>query len=159
MKSLPDCLHALIRCAGGDGNLLFNVGPMPTGEIEPRQIGRLQEMGAWLARNGESIYGTRGGPWKSTQTLASTRRGNTVYLHVLQWPGASVTLPNLPVKVRSASVLAGGKATVTQTGDKLVISVPERYHQPVDTVVKLKLNGSAMEIAPITITPNREESK
>ncbi len=151
MKSLQECLHALIRCAGGDGNLLFNVGPMPTGEIEPRQVGRLQEMGAWLAKNGESIYGTRGGPWKSTQTLASTRRGNVVYLHVLRWQGENLTLPSLPVKVRSASVLSGGKATVIQDRDKLVISVPERYHQPVDTVVKLKLNGSAMEIAPLTI--------
>ena len=83
MKSLEECLQALDPCAGGDGNLLFNVGPMPTGEIEPRQVERLKEMGAWLAKNGESIYGTRGGPWKPTKTLASTRKGSTVYLHVL----------------------------------------------------------------------------
>jgi alpha-L-fucosidase len=36
---------------------------MPTGEIAPEQVERLKEMGAWLARNGESIYGTRGGPF------------------------------------------------------------------------------------------------
>ncbi len=53
----------MITCAGGDGNLLLNVGPMPTGEIEARQAERLKEMGAWLAKNGASIHGTRGGPF------------------------------------------------------------------------------------------------
>ena len=48
MKSLQQCLDTLIRCAGGDGNLLFNVGPMPDGRIEPRQVERLKEMGEWL---------------------------------------------------------------------------------------------------------------
>jgi len=64
MKSLQQCLHSLVLCAGGDGTLLFNVGPMPDGRIEPRQVERLKEMGAWLARYGDTIYRTRGGPWK-----------------------------------------------------------------------------------------------
>ena len=63
MKSLTECIHTLIQAAGGDGNLLFNVGPMPDGRIEPRQVERLEEMGAWLDRYGEAIYGTRGGPF------------------------------------------------------------------------------------------------
>ena len=50
MKSKKECLDTLIRCAGGDGNLLFNVGPMPDGRIEPRQVERLKEMGLWLAK-------------------------------------------------------------------------------------------------------------
>ena len=46
VKSLKECLQALINTVGGDGNLLFNVGPMPDGRIEPRQVERLKEMGA-----------------------------------------------------------------------------------------------------------------
>lgn len=83
MKTLSECLQTLIRTAGGDGNLLFNVGPMPTGEIEPRQVERLEEMGAWLAQYGRSIYGTRGGPFKPARHLVSTRKDNTIYLHIL----------------------------------------------------------------------------
>jgi NADH-quinone oxidoreductase subunit F len=41
MSSLKDCIAMLVGCAGGDGNLLFNVGPMPDGRIEPRQVARL----------------------------------------------------------------------------------------------------------------------
>ena len=33
-------MDMLIRCAGGDGNMLLNVGPMPTGEIAPEQASR-----------------------------------------------------------------------------------------------------------------------
>jgi alpha-L-fucosidase len=66
VKSLEQCLHGLIRSAGGDGNLLFNVGPKPDGTIEPLQAQRLKEMGQWLEEYGYTIYGTRGGPFKPT---------------------------------------------------------------------------------------------
>lgn len=158
IKSVRETVHILVNCAGGDGNLLLNVGPMPDGRIEPRQVAVLEGVGAWLKKNGESIYGTRGGPWKPTKNIASTRRGSTVYLHIMQRQGQSVTLPSLPVKVRSASVLSGGKAGVIQEGGKLIISVPEPAHDPLDTVVKVKLDGSAMEIAPLTIGPNNKDS-
>ena len=87
VKSLEQCLHSLIRSAGGDGNLLFNVGPKPDGTIEPLQVERLKEMGKWLEKYGYSIYGTRGGPFKPTDWGVSTRKGNKVYLHILKWSG------------------------------------------------------------------------
>jgi alpha-L-fucosidase len=40
VKSLEQCLHSLIRSAGGDGNLLFNVGPMSDGRIHIWYQGR-----------------------------------------------------------------------------------------------------------------------
>ncbi len=158
MKSLPDCLHALIRCAGGDGNLLFNVGPMPTGEIEPRQVERLQQMGAWLGQHGESIYGTRGGPWKSTRTLASTRKGSTVYLHLLSSAKSSVTLPPLPRKIKDASLLAGGQVTFRQTDHAVEISMAAQPLDPVDTIIKLELDGSAMDLPAVSVSPEVKAS-
>ncbi len=67
IKSAGEVIHVLAQCAGGDGNLLLDVGPMPDGRIEPRQVAVLKQVGAWLDKNGESIYGTRGGPWKPTK--------------------------------------------------------------------------------------------
>jgi alpha-L-fucosidase len=158
MKSLPECLQALIRCAGGDGNLLFNVGPMPTGEIEPRQVERLQEMGAWLAKNGESIYGTRGGPWKSTKTLASTRKGSTIYLHVLNSAKSSLTLPPLSRKIKAAAALSGGKVVFNQTDLAVEITLPAQRLDPIDTIIKLDLDGSAMDIPAVSMTPDVKAS-
>ena len=153
MKSLEQCLQSLVLCAGGDGNLLFNVGPMPDGRIEPRQVARLREMGAWLAKYGRAVYGTRGGPWKPREDVASTRKDSTVFLHVLRWEQDSLTLPNLPKKIVRSSVLTGGKAQVRQTGDSVVISVRPQDRQKIDTILALKLEGSAMDLAPIELPP------
>lgn len=74
-----------MNCAGGDGNILLNVGPQPDGEINAEQVGCLRKVGAWVAENEESIYGTRGGPYKPGKWGGSTRRENTIYLHILNW--------------------------------------------------------------------------
>ena len=151
MKSLKQCIDTLVRVVGGDGNLLFNVGPMPDGRIEPRQVTRLEEMGDWLEKYGQSIYATRGGPFKTTARLASTHKGDTVYLHILQWPGDTITLPRLPKKIVSSSLLTGGTATVKQTQEAIHISVPEAYRRELDIIVKLQLDGPAGDIEPIAI--------
>jgi alpha-L-fucosidase len=151
MKSLKDCLQTLIRTAGGDGNLLFNVGPMPTGEIEPRQVERLKEVGAWLAKGGPSIYATRGGPFKPGKYGVSTRKGKTVYVHVMSWPGDTLTLPAIPAKIVRSSALTGGKVTVKQTDAGLEVSLPAADRQEIDTVIALELDRPAMEIEPLTV--------
>jgi len=93
LKSGKECIHTLIHTIGGDGNLLFNVGPMPDGRIEPRQLDRLKEMGNWISKNQEAVYGTRGGPYLPTDKMVSTNKGNKIYLFLLEDPGEELTLP------------------------------------------------------------------
>jgi len=76
IKSLKQCIDTLVTCAGRSGNLALNTNPMPNGQIEPRQAERFREIGAWLSQYGESIYGTRGGPFWATSRVVSTRKGN-----------------------------------------------------------------------------------
>ena len=152
MKTLPECLQTLIRTAGGDGNLLFNVGPMATGEIEPRQVERLKEMGAWLEKYGESVYGTRGGPYKPAKHVVSTRKGATIYLHIFAWPSEVLVLPALPAKVLQSSVLTGGSATVTQSAAGVEITVPEADRRDIDTIVAITLDKPALDIAPLVVS-------
>ncbi|MDX1285547.1 MAG: alpha-L-fucosidase, partial [Draconibacterium sp.] len=82
MKSFDECMQTLIKTVGGGGNLLFNVGPMPDGRIEQRQVDRLLEMGDWLKKYGESIYEAKGGPYKPSQKMASTRKDKSIYIHL-----------------------------------------------------------------------------
>ena len=153
IKSLEQCLQTLIRTNGGDGNLLFNVGPMPTGKIEEDQVKRLKEMGAWLAKNGTSIYGTRGGPWKPAPQIVSTRKGNKIYLHLLQKVTGAVDLPALPVAIQSAKLLSGPAIKTTTHDDQLSFEIPDKAWDVIDTIVELTLAGSAMDIAPINPLP------
>jgi alpha-L-fucosidase len=151
LKSLKQCIQTLVRVVGGDGNFLFNVGPMPDGRIEPRQVKRLKEMGAWLNKYGQSIYSTRGGPFKPGAWGASTYRGNSVYVHILNWSGDKLVLPGIPRRIVASSALTGGTVSVEQTADSIDISVPESHRQEIDTIVKLQLNGPAGEIAPVSL--------
>jgi alpha-L-fucosidase len=148
MKTLAECVRTLAACAGGDGNLLLNVGPMPTGEVEPRQAARLREIGGWLRTHGESVYGTRGGPWKPGAWGVSTRRGDVVYVHVLDGPGDALVLPSLERRVVEASVLGGGRAEARPTAGGLELRVAPGARRSIDTVVRLRLDGPAEPLAP-----------
>ena len=135
-----ECLRHLVRCAGGGGNLLMNVGPLPTGQIDPREADRLARMGEWLSRYGESIYGTRGGPFPPGDWGVSTHKGNSIYVHVLRWPEGEFELPALERRVRTARLLSGGKASVQQTPQGLRVTVALADHVEPDTVVVLELD-------------------
>jgi alpha-L-fucosidase len=149
MKSLEECIQALIRTNGGDGNLLFNVGPEPTGEIEPRQVERLKEMGAWLAKNGEAVYATRGGPWKPSSNMVSTRKGNKIYLHFLSKVDELISVPALPVAIKSAKLLNGPAIKTSTSDESLSFEIPANSWDAIDTIVELTIDGDAMDIAPL----------
>ena len=151
LKSLKQCIDTLVMVVGGDGNLLFNVGPMPDGLIEPRQVERLKEMGDWLKEYGQGIYATRGGPFRTGPWGASTHKDNTIYVHILSWPGEKLSLPPIPKKIIASSVLTGGTATVMQTEESIEISVPKAYRRELDTIIKLELDGPAGEITPLSL--------
>jgi len=145
VKSLKQCIDTLVRCAGGDGNLALNTNPMPDGRIEPRQVERYRQIGAWLGQFGESIYATRGGPFRPGQWGAATCKGKTVYVHVLDWRRALVVLPPFDRKIVKSSVVTGGSATVKQTDACIEISVAAAHRQELDTIVSLTLDGPAFE--------------
>ena len=152
IKSVHHLVTMLVKAAGRDGNFILNVGPRPDGQIDPAQASRLREMGEWLKRNGESIYGTRGGPYLPGEYGVSTRRGTAVYVHVLQWPGPRFELPVLPARVVSATRLDGGRLSFEQDEYRLVLSVPDGACDAIDTIVKLELDRSADAFALIEPT-------
>jgi alpha-L-fucosidase len=114
---------------------------MPDGRIEPRQADRFREIGRWLNRYGESIYATRGGPFKPGPWGASTQRQETVYVHILQWENESITLPGIKQKIAGSSLLTGGTAQVSQSEKGIEISVSAADRHELDTIVTLRLDG------------------
>jgi alpha-L-fucosidase len=143
IKTFGQCLRILIGCVTGDGNLLLNVGPMPTGEIEPRQVEVLRQIGTWLRTYGESVYGTRGGPFRNGAWGGATRKGNSVYLHIQKWDGDRLSLPPLKERIISARALTGGSVRYEQTGTTTTVRMPIKEQDTLDTVVKLEIEPLA----------------
>jgi alpha-L-fucosidase len=140
-KSTRDLIRYLVRAAGSNANFLLNVGPMPNGRIQPEFVTRLSEMGAWLASNGEAIYGTRGGPIAPHPWGVTTHKGNRVYVHVLESQDQALLIPGLTPHVHTAKLLVGGAAVeFTQTDSGVILKLPASL-DPIDTIVALDLDA------------------
>jgi alpha-L-fucosidase len=142
IKSSGECIRILVQCVTGDGNLLLNVGPMPSGRIEPRQVLVLEEIGGWLKKFGESIYSTRGGPYRNGEWGGSTRKGNAVYLHIMKWKEGRITLPLLNGKIKKSTAMTGGDVTVDEGADGITLSIRQDQLDTLDTIVKLEFDRS-----------------
>jgi len=138
-KSTAQLIQYLVRAAGRDANFLLNVGPVPNGKIQPEFAERLKGIGAWLAKNGESIYGTRGGPIAPRSWGVTTQRGNRIYVHILDWQDEALVLPKLARPIRSARLLASGDAvTVIEADYGTVLRLPASAADPVDNIVVIE---------------------
>jgi alpha-L-fucosidase len=139
-KSLKELVHLLVKAAGYDANLLLNVGPRPDGTIQPEFVERLKEIGAWLEKNGESVYGTRGGPITPRPWGVTTHNGSRVYVHVLDWPDKVLAVPRPPRPVAAARYLADGREVPFSVDpDALLLRLDPETADPIDTIVVLDL--------------------
>ncbi|MFD1954913.1 alpha-L-fucosidase [Paenibacillus thailandensis] len=78
-KSAREVVHLLLEIVAKGGNLALNVGPQPDGRLPSRAVKRLKEMGEWLARYGEGVYGTRPVAPYFKDGFALTQKDNRVY--------------------------------------------------------------------------------
>lgn len=109
-KSVKQIIHLLVGAAGRNTNLLLNVGPMPTGEIQQQFVDTLAAAGKWLQQYGASIYNTRGKLMSPQQWGVATRNGKTIYLHMLQAPSTPfILLPGFNETITSAEIMGTGK--------------------------------------------------
>lgn len=147
MKSLKQCIQNLASTAGGNGNLLLNVGPMLDGRMEARQVERLKEIGDWLKKYGEAIYNTKGGPYRPDSLFASTRRNNKIYLHIFQSTGNQLVIPSIPgLKILKAYFLIGSAVNFKEDEKNIALSLPGKLPNENDAVVVLEMNGNVENI-------------
>jgi alpha-L-fucosidase len=165
-KSASTIIRALVNCVSKGGNLCLNVSPDARGHLDPRVTQTLHEVGAWLARNGESIRGCGEAPFEKAEwgryTMAAD--GRHLYAHVTEPAIGHLNLPGLRGIVRNGCTLATG--TEVHIGDywnpgiqtfdapddvffnfgrpmQLTLPLPD----PRDTVIKFSLARSPTEQA------------
>ena len=137
-KSTKTLIQLLVRAAGKNANLLMNIGPQPNGELPAAAVQRMKEMGEWMNQYGETIYGTRGGDVAPQAWGVSTRKGNRLFIHVLDWQETTLRLP-LKAKVKKAvQFVDGTPVTFRQDKDGVLLTFPQ-VPTETDYVVELTL--------------------
>lgn len=138
-KSSDEIIHYLVKAAGKNANLLLNIGPRPDGELPAEALERLKAIGTFMQTYGKTIYGTRGGIVGPHDWGVSTQRGNTLYVHILNWNDKGLYLPIQYNKVKHAVMFTSRKPVeVSKAGEGVAISLPE-VPRGVDTVVEITL--------------------
>jgi alpha-L-fucosidase len=141
LMTYEEIVTNLVNVVVRNGNLLLNFGPDQHGKIPASHAARTREIGAWLAKVGDSIYGTRGGPWNPVDgQYGFTYKPGKYFVHLL--PGSSgreFTTPMIAGKVTGCQDLFTGKKleyTVAADGS-LHITGLDRAAHPADTVVMI----------------------
>jgi alpha-L-fucosidase len=138
-KSAQFLIRGLVEVASRGGNFLLNVGPQPDGQIQPEFQERLRAIGDWLALNGESIYGTTYGPVQGVSAIRTTAKRESVFIHIFDWPSATLDVSGLEKKVISARLLATGQPLKFRQSDTgLQIDLPTQAPDANVSVIALR---------------------
>jgi alpha-L-fucosidase len=165
-KTARTLIRALVNCVSKDGVLSLNLAPDERGQLHPHDVAQLEQIGTWLRRNGESIFGAGPAARPKPEWGRWTQRGKTLYAHILEPFIGHLSLPGLRGLISRARVLATGNAAVLgnywnagvqqfDVPDDLFLNFAEpigdTYPLPdeIDTVVALDLAQSDAERAEI----------
>ena len=140
-KTSTDILQMLVDIVSKNGNLLINIVQTPEGDLEPDILKTLDEIGKWIAVNGEGIYDTR--PWTvfgekpdmadsikggnfneekmkyTDKDIRFTSKGNTLYAFCLDVPDGDIHIRSLG---KHASLNTKKIVSITMPGSEELIS-------------------------------------
>ena len=149
-------LVSFIRVCSRGGNYLLNIGPRGDGSVVEFERNVLLNIGRWLNRNGEAIYGTNADPFHVPFDWgAITSRNDKLYLHVMAQPqDGNILLPGLEGKIEKASVLADGTPCAFHQDTKgVTVELPSSVHPEQEIeVIEITFEGS-YTVPPINIIP------
>jgi alpha-L-fucosidase len=134
-------IHRLADIVSKNGNLLLSIPVRGNGTIDADERKFLDEMGAWMSRNGEAIHGTR--PWRrfgegptrvaggmfsegqsqsfTAEDFRFTTKGGALYAIALGWP-ASGTL-NITSLAQDSALAPGAIDRVEALGSSAPLPV------------------------------------
>lgn len=143
-KTTAEILKLLCECVSKGGNLILNVGPKPDGTLPEEFTERVLQIGKWLEKYGDAIYGIEDGDLTEFATCGyETIRGNTMYLIFSIWSGLeTLRLADMVSSVKQITLLGEErKLPFEQKKDVLYIhNLPEDPKEELFPVICIEFN-------------------
>ena len=146
LMTSQEIVRFLVDCVGRGGNMLLNIGPDRDGLIPPPHVAILKDVGDWLASYGQTIYGTKPGPFQPEDGIFSaTHKEDRIFLHILAngSDSTTLTLPPIDRKIVSFALLSAGRMHCTQSPSKIDVQINNRPNDGFPTIVELILDAPA----------------
>ncbi len=140
-KSNEDLIQKLSDIASKGGNFLLNIGPKPDGTFPEESIRSLEAIGKWMDANGDGLYGTTASKFPKLSWGRSTTKGNTMYLHVFDWPkNQKLTVPGLLSEAQKVYLASSPEKPLTIHYENIgaVIDLPAKPADPYVSVIALE---------------------
>lgn len=140
-RTPAQALLLLLHTIEHGGNLLLNVGPDENGIIPAWQLEILEQLGPWMRRNGEAVYGTRA--TDIARPSPDSLQGNScgflvakgesrLYFFCYAWPGTEMRLPTFRGEVARAWIPGTGMELTCRRDGHGVLTVSGLPADPVD---------------------------
>lgn len=148
-KPASTILKKLVECVSKGGNMLLNVGPDAYGNIPQESLEILSKIGAWMKKNGASIYGCAGSGLPKPENGRITRNGSRLYYHIMENTIGGIPLYGISRdQIQSIRLLSDGSEVevpqnwmVENYPDMTFVNVTDTPYLPdaVDTVLEIIL--------------------
>ncbi len=139
-------LRMLHTACAGAGNLLLNIGPMPDGSVPSEAVGPLRQVGRWLKKHGEVVYGPRDrGQPTCCGWADATVSGNKVHLWTKIWPDGPAGIGGFKTPLKSARLIGDDRPIAFEQQDERIIltDLPKESPDPIANraVIELEFTG------------------
>lgn len=181
-KSTSQIFNSLISNVSLNGGFTLNIGPRADGTVPYESVTRLEDIGKWLNKHGESIYGATGLDLRANQhdwgylTTKTTGTKTNVYAQVFNWPLDRVLrisgIKTKPLQISIQGTTDHQNLKFEQIGSILHVHLPNKqtdnyvstivihYNEPLqldkDIVAESTFGGFALNS---TNAQNREQLK
>jgi len=156
-KSVRQLVVMLVETVSKGGNLLLNVGPTARGTFDGRALERLQGIGAWMAKNGRSVYACTQAPPEFPRPanclLTYNPAAKRLYVHVLEWPLGVLALDGFAGRVEYVQLLHdASEVPFTEKGAEHGFMPGSRGEEPGNTVtLRLPVRKPDVEVPVIEL--------
>ena len=150
-KSAREIAERLVRVVSKGGVYMLNIGPDGKGRIPDASLRMLSEVGQWVKQHEQAIHGSGATPFGPLPWGECTTRGNTLFLHVFDWPrGGRLIVPGLQSKVLRARS-GGVNVPVKAIPGGVMVQLAAAQPAGLIPVVELELAGEAKATRDLTV--------